>query len=459
MGRSSTLRDRWSDDRGPDRDAHRASWSSAAATSACTPRCACRRSSSGAAPTTVEVIVVDPRSYMTYQPFLPEAAAGNLEPRHVVVPLRRVLQRCEVLTGRVDDGRPRAASVARVQPDAGRAPTSSTYDHIVVAPGSVARTLPIPGLASAASASRRSRRRSPAQPRARPARRRATSTTDRGARSARADLRLRRRRVRRHRGARPSWRTWPATRPATTRTSSPARPALRAGRGDRPDPARGRRGHGRYTVEQLRKRNIDVRLDTRLESCVDGHVVLSDGDEFDADTLVWTAGVKANPMLADTDLPVDDKGRLHCRADLRVEGVDGRLGRRRLRGRARPDRHPGRCCSPSAQHAVRQAKRLADNIAAGAARRSRRPYYTHKHVGSVASLGLHKGVAQVYGIKLRGLPGLVHAPDLPREPGADLQPQGAGGRRLDPGAVLPARGRVAGLAAATPAQSSREASR
>ena len=50
-----------------------------------------------------------------------------------------------------------------------------------------------------------------------------------------------------------------------------------------------------------------MRLETRLESCVDGHVVLSDGEEFDAETIVWTAGVKANPMLAATGLPVDDK--------------------------------------------------------------------------------------------------------------------------------------------------------
>ena len=87
-----------------------------------------------------------------------------------------------------------------------------------------------------------------------------------------------------------------------------ARHALGAGRGDRPDPARGRRGHGRYTVEQLRKRGIDIRLDTRLESCVDGHVVLSDGDEFEADTIVWTAGVKAHPML-DRDRPAARRAR------------------------------------------------------------------------------------------------------------------------------------------------------
>ena len=52
-----------------------------------------------------------------------------------------------------------------------------------------------------------------------------------------------------------------------------------------------------YTVDQLTERDIDVRLNTRLESAVGGHIELSDGEEFDAETLVWTAGVKANPML------------------------------------------------------------------------------------------------------------------------------------------------------------------
>ena len=53
------------------------------------------------------ITVVDPQNYMTYQPFLPETAAGSLEPRHVVVPLRKVLRRCRVLTGMVTGDRPR----------------------------------------------------------------------------------------------------------------------------------------------------------------------------------------------------------------------------------------------------------------------------------------------------------------------------------------------------------------
>src|SRR5438477_983476 len=88
------------------------------------------------------ITVVDPQSYMTYQPFLPEAGAGNLEPRHVVVPLRRVLRRCQILGGRIDriDHSRRTAVFVPVQGPA----TELSYDVLVVCPGSIARTLPIP---------------------------------------------------------------------------------------------------------------------------------------------------------------------------------------------------------------------------------------------------------------------------------------------------------------------------
>ena len=73
---------------------------------------------------------------------------------------------------------------------------------------------------------------------------------------------------------------------------------------------------GAYTAERLAERGIDVRLDTRLNSVDGGHVVLSDGDEFDAETLVWTAGVKANPML-DRDRPAaaTTRAALPCDAE------------------------------------------------------------------------------------------------------------------------------------------------
>lgn len=166
---------------------------------------------------------------------------------------------------------------------------------------------------------------------------------------------------------------------------------------------------GAYTVERLRERGMEVRLDTTVESMVDGHVVLSEGDEFDAGTVVWTAGVRANPLVARSGLPVDLSGRIVCTSHLRVKGVEDAWSAGDTA--AVPDLsrgEPGALCAPSAQHAVRQARQLADNVVAVLRGREPKPYI-HANVGSVASLGLHKGVAEVYGVRLRGFPAwLMH---------------------------------------------------
>jgi NADH dehydrogenase len=156
-----------------------------------------------------------------------------------------------------------------------------------------------------------------------------------------------------------------------------------------------------YTVRELQKRGMDIRLNTRLESAENHHIVLSDGEEFDADTLVWTAGVKPNPVLASSDLPLDEKGRVRGTEYLTVAGVSDAWAAGD--SAAIPDvTRPGTFCGPSAQHAVRQAKQLGDNIVA-VLRGGKPDEYRHSYAGSVASLGLHKGVAQIYGIKLRGI--------------------------------------------------------
>ncbi|CAM5383663.1 hypothetical protein STENM327S_00207 [Streptomyces tendae] len=161
---------------------------------------------------------------------------------------------------------------------------------------------------------------------------------------------------------------------------------------------------GRYTVTELRRRNIDVRLDTRLESCADRVAVLSDGSRFPTRTVVWTAGVKPHPVLASTDLPLDDRGRLTCTAHLSVDGAPHAWAAGDAA--AVPDvtaAEPGRECAPNAQHAVRQAKVLGDNVT-HALRGEPLDTYAHRYAGSVASLGFHKGVAHVYGRKVKGYP-------------------------------------------------------
>jgi NADH dehydrogenase len=348
----------------------------------------------------VEIVVVDPRSYMTYQPFLPEVAAGSVEPRHVVVPLRRVLHHCEVLTGRVES-LDHHRRVARIMPRRGEA-FELSYEVVVVAPGSIARTLPIPGLAEQAIGFKQVEEAIALRNQVLDKLDIATTVTDHAARrrlltfvfvgggysgiEALAEL---------------EDMAMYATRYYPDLSKGDIRFVLVEATG-RILPEVGE-DMGRYAVNELVKRKIDVRLNTRLESCVDGHVVLSDGEELESETIVWTAGVRANPMLARTGLPLDEKGRLRCRADLRVEGVDGAWSAGD--GAAVPDLTgpPGATTGPSAQHAVRQAKVLGDNIAKVLNGRTPEAY-VHKYVGSVASLGLYKGVAQVYGVKLRGFP-------------------------------------------------------
>ncbi|GIG89472.1 NAD(P)/FAD-dependent oxidoreductase [Plantactinospora endophytica] len=351
-----------------------------------------------------EVIVVDPQPHMTYQPFLPEAAAGNISPRHSVVPLRRELRRCTIVAGtvtRVEHDR----KTATVQPIIGPA-REIAYDHIVVAPGSVSRTLPIPGLAEQGIGFKTIGEAIFLRNHVLDRLDVAAATTDPDVRrcaltfvfvgggyagiEALAEM---------EDMARDALKYYPELKPGDMRWVL-VEATLRV----LPEVDR---DMGAYTVAQLLKRKMDIRLETRLESCVDGLVRLSDGDSFRADTIVWTAGVKPSPMLAQTDLPRDERGRVTCLPTLQVVDGDQVVEGAWSAGdcAAVPDLTgpPGAYCSPSAQHAVRQAARMADNIRA--VLRGRAPVnYKHKHAGSVASLGLHKGVAQVYGIKLKGLP-------------------------------------------------------
>jgi NADH dehydrogenase len=346
-----------------------------------------------------EVTVIDPRSVMTYQPFLPEAAAGSLEPRHVVVPLRRTLRGCDVITGRVAS-LDHARKVVTVEPSEGHA-YELAYDILVVALGSVARTLPIPGLAENAVGFKQIEEAIALR----------NQVLDRlDAAASVQDPKIRARALSfvfvggGYAGVEALAELEDMARFATRYYENIAAHDMRwvlVEAADRILPEVGD-DMGRYTVDRLTERGIEVKLDTRLESCVTGHVVLSDGTTFDADTIVWTAGVKANPVLAASDLPLDDKGRVLAGADLRITGLKDAWTAGD--NAAVPDlANPGHLCSPSAQHAVRQARLLASNIVA--VLRGKPPLeYRHKHVGSVASLGLHKGVAQVYGIKLKGFP-------------------------------------------------------
>jgi NADH dehydrogenase len=158
---------------------------------------------------------------------------------------------------------------------------------------------------------------------------------------------------------------------------------------------------GAYALERLRHRGIEVHLGTRLDSAAGGTIRLSNGESFEARTLVWTTGVRADPLTAELGFPVDDRGRLLADEYLRVRDTEGVWTGGDCA--AVPDLVTGGICPPTAQHALRQAKRLARNILAEIRGKPLSPF-RYRQLGSLVSMGRREGVANVLGLHLRGFP-------------------------------------------------------
>lgn len=349
------------------------------------------------------IVVVDPRPYMTYAPFLPETAAGSIDPRNVVAPHRRSLKGVDVLQGHVTRIE-HADRRVQITPEEGE-PYWVSYDFLVVGLGSVARTLPIPGLVEQGIGFKNVEE-------AIAVRNHVLGRIDAAASIWDPDIRRR-------------MLTFVfvgggfAGVEAIAEVEDIARYTVKKYRQIEPDELRFVLVEGNtrilpevsaelggYTLDQLRTRSIEIHLATFLTSCVDGHVVLSDGTEMDSETIVWTAGVKANPVLKDSDLPLDERGRVITNANLEVTAADGTVVADAFAAgdcAAVPDLvNPGQTCPPNAQHALRQGNHLGENLAR--VLRSAEPTpYRHKSIGAVASLGMYKGVAQMFGrFKVRG---------------------------------------------------------
>lgn len=347
------------------------------------------------------ITVIEPRSYMTYQPFLAEAAAGSVEPRHVVAPLREVLPNCDVLTGEVT-GVFSANNTVTVRVADGNT-RQVGYDVLVLAPGSVSKTLPIPGLAEQAIGFKNLGE-------AIYLRNHVLSRLD--AAASTLDDHLRKRLLTfvfvggGYAGIEGMAELEDMARAACAYYDTVAPEDMRwvlVEAVDRIMPEVSI-GLARYTLDVLHERGFETHLNTTLSSVRDGHVELSDGTEFDADTVVWTAGVKPHPMLANTDLPLDDRGQVKTTPTLQVQGMRDVFAAGDAA--AVPDltsQEPGAECGPSAQHASRQAKRIAKNVFALLCDKKPRNY-RHAYAGSVASLGLYQGVAEIYRVRLKGGP-------------------------------------------------------
>jgi len=337
--------------------------------------------------------IVSPENFMLFTPLLPEAASGTLEPRHVVVPLRMMCPHSELLLGSVTglDAAERTVAV-----DAADGPFEVTYKKLVLALGSIARTLPIPGLAEhglgfkdlADAIALRNHVLGQLEAAA-------VAEEDSAARhltfvfvgagyagvEALAELSDLVSDAMRHYPelhGRP--RRW-----VLVDAAPKILPEIPSRLGD-------------YAGEQLARRGIEIHVSTTLESVDAEAAVLSDGTRIPTATLVWTAGVRANPLLAQLGLPLDERHRVRVDETLRVEGHDTvwALGD----CAAVPNlASPGLPDPPTSQHALRQARRLAKNL-----RGDPQPY-RYRTLGQVATLGRYKGIAAVLGLRLTGFLG------------------------------------------------------
>jgi NADH dehydrogenase len=339
--------------------------------------------------------IVSPENFMLFASMLPEAASGTLEPRHVVVPLRLMCPHADLVLGRAVAHDPDRRSV-QVETEEGR--VNLTYHNLVVALGAITRALPIPGLAEHAF----------------------------GFKDLADAIALRNHILRRLEAAVVAPTEADRRRELTfvfvgagyagvealAELSDLARDALRY----YPDELRTTPQHwvlvdaaptilpeipprlGEYAAGQLQRRGVDIRVGTTLESVGAHEAVLSDGDRIVTSTLVWTTGARPHPILAQFGLPLDERGRVKVDSTFRVEGLPHvwALGDcARVPNEATPDQPD----PPTSQHALRQARRLAKNL-----RGEPRPY-RYRMLGQVATLGRHKGIAEVMGLYFRGFLG------------------------------------------------------
>ena len=342
------------------------------------------------------ITLINDTNFLTYAPLLPGAAAGTLDPRHVVMPLRDHLKRTELRLGWVTGGDP-AANVVNVEMLSGRK-KAFRYDQLIVALGSVSRTFPVPGLVEHAIGFKTIAE--------------ATALRNRVVQNLELAEGLDNPFDRRsylnfvfvgggYAGlegvaeladfAHDALKRYPRCQQVgchfTLVDVAPRiMPEIQPQLAD-------------FTMRLLRKRGIQFRLSTSVAEVRDDCVILSTGEKILCRSVVWTAGVKASPVAEHLGLPLD-RGRIVCDETLRVKGYENVWSLGDVA--AVPDpANPGYPCPPTAQHAIRQGKLMGANVARVLAGKQPKPF-TFKTLGAFADLGRHKAVANVMGLKVKG---------------------------------------------------------
>jgi NADH dehydrogenase len=350
--------------------------------------------------TDVEVTIVSPLDYMLYTPLLPDVAGGVVDARFVAVPLAGTLNGVRQVRGRVESVDLNRNTLTFT--DLERRSHEMSWDRLVLTPGSVTRLFDIPGLARHA----------------------------RGLKTTAEALYLRdhvlqqlelscldgdevRRRARRTVvvvGASYSGTELVTQLRALADTAAtelgfdPAEVRfLLLDLSERVMPEVGEK-LGAKAMRVLTSRGIDVRLGMTLNEVHADHVVLSDDSRVDTHTVAWVTGVTAAPLIETLGLPTES-GRLSVQPDLQVPGHPEVFAAGDAA--AVPDlTQPGAITPPTAQHATRQGRTVADNVIASLGYGKKRRY-KHRNMGLVVDLGPHRAVANPLNVHLSGFPAKV----------------------------------------------------
>ncbi|MEU5658472.1 NAD(P)/FAD-dependent oxidoreductase [Streptomyces sp. NPDC047737] len=359
-----------------------------------------RRLERSLAPGEADIALVTPFSYQLYLPLLPQVASGVLTPQSVAVSLRRSRRhRTRIVPGGAIgvDTKAKVCVVRKITDEIVNEP----YDYIVLAAGSVTRTFDIPGLVENARGMKTLAEAAYIRDHVISQLDLADASHDEEERASRlqfvvvgggyagtetaACLQLLTTNAVKH---------YPRLDPKLIKWHLiDIAPKLMPELGDK---------LGTSALEILRKRGIEVSLGVSVAEAGPDKVTFTDGRVLPCRTLIWTAGVAASPLVATLGAETV-RGRLAVTPEMSVPGNDSvfALGD----AAAVPDlaKGDGAICPPTAQHAMRQGRALADNIIARLRGRPLRPY-VHKDLGLVVDLGGRDAVSKPLGIELKGLP-------------------------------------------------------
>jgi NADH:ubiquinone reductase (H+-translocating) len=345
------------------------------------------------------ITLVSDLNFLLYTPLLPGAASGSLEPRHVVVPLREELDWTEIRLGRVESADPARNELAMRTVD-GREEVLH-YDQLIVSLGSVSRVLPVPGLAEHALGFK--------------------TLADAIALRNRALLHLEIAESLPDEDSRREYLTfvfvgagyagleglaemqdyvadvmerYPRSRLAGARfVLVEARDRVMP---EIPAPL------AEFASRELRRRGIEIRTDTMLDSMDERSATLSTGERIAARTVCWTAGVTPPAVVGRLGLPLVN-GRIDVDATMRVKGHDDVWAIGDAAAVPDPAKRRRQATPPTAQHAIRQGRRVAENVTAAMSGGKPKPF-RYRTLGVFVDMGRHQAVTQMIGVPLRGFP-------------------------------------------------------